>query len=89
MSSSVSSECAFSQGGITITKLQNCLKGDLVEALRGLKSGIKQDIFLQEPMPAPMSEVEGTDDKNLDTDSFSLDEVFIEDNDEQALYDSD
>jgi hAT family C-terminal dimerisation region len=37
MSSSVSSERAFSQGGITITKQRNRLKEDIVEALQGLK----------------------------------------------------
>ncbi|KIL66162.1 hypothetical protein M378DRAFT_10179 [Amanita muscaria Koide BX008] len=38
MSSSVSSERAFSQGGITISKRRNRLKGDIVEALQCVKS---------------------------------------------------
>ena len=33
MSSSVSSKRAFSQEGITISRLRSCLKGDIVEAL--------------------------------------------------------
>ncbi|KIK31598.1 hypothetical protein CY34DRAFT_39380, partial [Suillus luteus UH-Slu-Lm8-n1] len=36
MTSSVSSERAFSQGGITISKRWNRLKGDIVEALQSL-----------------------------------------------------
>ncbi len=38
MASSVSSEHAFSSAGITITKRQNRLKGDIVEALQFLKA---------------------------------------------------
>ncbi|KIK33277.1 hypothetical protein CY34DRAFT_57066, partial [Suillus luteus UH-Slu-Lm8-n1] len=37
MSSSVSSERAFSQVGITVTKRRNRLKGDIVEALQIVK----------------------------------------------------
>ncbi|KIJ24706.1 hypothetical protein M422DRAFT_105963, partial [Sphaerobolus stellatus SS14] len=37
MASSVSSERAFSAGGITITKCHNHLKGDVVEALQVLR----------------------------------------------------
>jgi len=40
MSSSVSSERAFSQGGITISKRRSCLKGDIVEALQCIKCAI-------------------------------------------------
>ena len=86
MSSSVSSERAFSQGGITITKLQNRLKGDIVEALQALKSGIKSDVFLGE---ASVSEAGDGDDENSDTDNFSLDDVFIGDSDDDAMYETD
>lgn len=41
MSSSVSSERAFSSAGITITKRRNRLKGDVVEGLQILKSAIR------------------------------------------------
>ncbi|EIW85302.1 hypothetical protein CONPUDRAFT_23190, partial [Coniophora puteana RWD-64-598 SS2] len=34
---SVSSECAFSSGGITISKWCNHFKGDIVEALQVLR----------------------------------------------------
>ncbi|PCH39190.1 hypothetical protein WOLCODRAFT_59296, partial [Wolfiporia cocos MD-104 SS10] len=37
MASSVSSERAFSSAGITISKWQNCLCADIVEALQFLK----------------------------------------------------
>ena len=40
MSSSVSSERAFSQGGITISKWRNRLKGDIVEMLQCVKCAI-------------------------------------------------
>jgi hAT family C-terminal dimerisation region len=85
MSSSVSSERAFSQGAITITKRRNRLKGDIVEALQCLKSGIKNDAFLQDPVKLEVCESE---DEQTDTDNFSLDGIFIEDDDEEALYDS-
>lgn len=39
--SSVSSERAFSSGGITVSKRRNRLKGDIVEALQVLKSLIR------------------------------------------------
>ncbi|KDQ11838.1 hypothetical protein BOTBODRAFT_86947, partial [Botryobasidium botryosum FD-172 SS1] len=37
MCSSVSSERSFSAASITITKRRNRLKGDIVEALQGIK----------------------------------------------------
>ena len=37
MASSVSSECAFSSAGITVSKRRNQLKGDIVEALQCMK----------------------------------------------------
>jgi hypothetical protein len=40
MASSVSSERAFSQGGITISKRRSSLKGDIVEALQCIKCAI-------------------------------------------------
>jgi hypothetical protein len=98
MSSSVSSERAFSQGGITITKLRSRLKGDIVEALQCLKCAIRNELFLQEPAPSStlevweedsmevMIDVDGSD--QTDTDSYSLDGLGIDDDDEE-LYASD
>ncbi|KIK92387.1 hypothetical protein PAXRUDRAFT_128101, partial [Paxillus rubicundulus Ve08.2h10] len=37
MAPSVSSECAFSEAALTITKCCNCLKGDIVEAIQVLR----------------------------------------------------
>lgn len=51
MASSVSSECAFSAGGIVITKCHNHLKGDIVEALQVLKCTIHSELLVQSPMP--------------------------------------
>ena len=45
MASSVSSECAFSSAGITISKRRNRLQADIVEALQGLKCMIKRGIL--------------------------------------------
>jgi hypothetical protein len=58
MSSSVSSECAFSQGGITISKRRNRLKGDIVEALQCVKCTIQHDLLFREPGPSSIFEVE-------------------------------
>lgn len=48
MASSVSSERAFSAGGITINKRRNRLNGDIVEALQFLKCAIRQDLLFRE-----------------------------------------
>ena len=51
MASSVSSERAFSAGGITINKRRNHLNGDIVEALQFLKCAIRQDLLFRELVP--------------------------------------
>jgi hypothetical protein len=63
MSSAVCSERAFSQGGITISKRRNCLKGDIVEALQCIKCAIRHDLLFPEPAPTSKLEKEenGTD----------------------------
>lgn len=48
MATSLLSERAFSQGGITISKHCNCLDGDIVEALQFLKFSIRTDLLLRE-----------------------------------------
>ena len=58
MSSSVSSEWAFSQGRITISKQRNRLKGDIVEALQCIKCAIQHDLLFKERAPSSISEVE-------------------------------
>ena len=51
MATSVSSKCAFSSAGITISKRHNRLKGDIVEALQCLKCFIKHNLlFHKDPM---------------------------------------
>ena len=68
MSSSVSSKRAFSQGGITITKRRNRLKGDIVEALQGLKCAVRHNLLFREPAPSSTLEaelnVDGEDEKD-------------------------
>jgi hAT family C-terminal dimerisation region len=58
MSSSVSSERTFSQGGITINKQWNRLKGDIVEALQCIKCAIQHDLLFREPSPSSVLEAE-------------------------------
>jgi hypothetical protein len=58
MSSSVSSERAFSQGGLTITKSRNRLKGDIVEALQCIKCAIRHDLLFREPAPSSLFEAD-------------------------------
>jgi hypothetical protein len=58
MASSVSSEQAFSQGGITIMKHHNRLKGDIVEALQCVKCAIHHNLIFREPAPSSVLEAE-------------------------------
>ena len=98
MSSSVSSERAFSQGGITISKRRSCLKGDIVEALQCIKCAIRHDLLFREPAPSSILEAGETGDnewedlepgEHSDMEEFSWDELLIEDEDEEAIYCSD
>lgn len=88
MSSSVSSERAFSQGGITITKLRNRLKGDIVEALQCVKCAIRHDLLFQEPPPSSVVEAEfNSDEDSRDTRGESetaegWDEMFLDGGDD-------
>ena len=66
MSSSVSSERAFSQGGITISKRHSCLKGDIIEALQCVKCMIRHDLLFQEPAPSSKVEAEETGHQELE-----------------------
>ena len=92
MSSSVSSERAFSQGGITISKRRSCLKGDIVEALQCIKCAIRHDLLFPEPSPSSMLETEEAIDSEEDgetgedNEEFSWDELLIEDEDDEAIY---
>ena len=90
MASSVSSERAFSQGGITISKRRSCLKGDIVEALQCVKCAIWHDLLFQEPAPSSMMEMD--DDGDLEGDDIDgessgsgekgWEELIIDDEDE-------
>ena len=72
MSSSVSSEHAFSQGGITISKHHSCLKGDVVEALQCIKCTIRHNLLLREPAMSFIVEAEET---NQELENVGLDEL--------------
>ena len=58
MALSVSSEWAFSQHGITISKHWNCLKGDIVEALQCITCTLCHDLLFHECGPSSLVEVE-------------------------------
>ena len=62
MAASVSSECAFLWGGITITKQWNCFNGHIVEALQCVKCAIWHDLLFQEPGPSSILEAKVTND---------------------------
>jgi hypothetical protein len=68
MSSSVSSERAFSQGGITISKRRNRLNGDIVEALQCVKCAIRNDLLFREPAPSSILKAEFIEDGEDDED---------------------
>ena len=99
MSSSVSSERAFSQGGITISKRRSCLKGDIVEALQCNKFAIRHDLLFREPAPSSsfelkehdeeLVEVAGGDlrdpeEEESDVEEYTWDELLIDDEDEEV-----
>jgi hypothetical protein len=71
MSSSVSSERAFSQGGITISKCRNCLKGDVVEALQCIKCAIRHDLLFREPAPSSLIEAKESDSDDQELENVS------------------
>ena len=92
MASSVSSERAFSQGGITVSKWQSCLKGDIVEALQCVKCAIQHDLLFCEVAPSSIVEAEleeetdgGLDDEENGSDKKGWDELLIEDDDDEAF----
>jgi hypothetical protein len=89
MSSSVSSERAFSQGGITISKRRNRLKGDIVEALQCVKCAIRHDLLFREPAPSSILEAEfngdgedGEDDGEASDTADGWDDLLMEDEDD-------
>jgi hAT family C-terminal dimerisation region len=92
MSSSVSSERAFSQGGLTITKRRNRLKGDIVEALQCLKCSIRHDLLFREPGPSSVVEAECDDEEEVIDDGdgeAGWDELLTDDEDDDMDIDSD
>lgn len=84
MASSVSSERAFSQGGITISKRCNRLKGDIVEALQCLKCAIRHDLLFQE---AALSSAVEEELEELDTGLIDVDPGPSEDEIEESGWD--
>lgn len=72
MASSVSSERAFSQGGITVSKRRSHLKGDIVEGLQVMKCMILKDLIFRAPEPSALTEE--SDGVGGQTDSEDIDD---------------
>jgi hypothetical protein len=77
MASSVSSERAFSQAGITISKRCNRLDADIVEALQCLKCLIQQDLMVQASSTLANEEqdLDYDDDQPANQDSTTMEVV--------------
>src|SRR5690348_12462146 len=98
MASSVSSERAFSQGRITISKRRSTLKGDIVEALQCIKCAVRHDLLFKAAAPSSTVEAElnetskdgeegadngsGDEVEELDAEEEGWNELLIEDEDE-------
>jgi len=93
MATSVSSEQAFSQGGITISKHRNRLKGDIVEALQCIKCAIRSDLLFREPAPSSTVEAEldgSTEDEAEESEGEEgWDSLLIDEDDDMPMEDSD
>ena len=87
MSSSVSSERAFSQGGITISKRRSRLKGDIVEALQCIKCAIRHDLLFREHAPSSISEAEELSNQELEGAGASEDLGGVESDVEELSWD--
>ena len=92
MASSVSSERAFSQGGITVMKRCNCLKGDIVEALQCVKCCIRHDLLFREPPPSSALEMEldgeSEDGEELEAvEDESWDSILLDDEEDDEMAD--
>jgi hypothetical protein len=95
MASSVSSERAFSQGGITISKQHNRLKGDIVEALQCIKCAIQHDLLFREAGPSSLEEDEYEAEDNLGehkdddmVDEDVWDDLFLEEDEDDLESDA-
>ena len=78
MSSSVLSEHAFSQGGITISK-NWCLRSNIVEALQCIKCAIHHNLLFWEHTPSSILEAEETSDNEQENVSTGMDLVGSDD----------
>jgi hypothetical protein len=86
MASSVSSERAFSQGGITISKRRNRLKGDIVEALQVIKCSLRHDLIFPESAPSSATEIEPHDVYEIYEDAGE--DGGVEDGEEEESWDT-
>jgi hypothetical protein len=73
--SSISVECTFSAGGITISKCCNQLGGDIVEALLFMKSALQGETLFRD-IPSSTNKPMLVADESDDNDSAALEEGF-------------
>ena len=85
MASSVSSECAFSQGGITISKQCSHLKGDIVKVLQCIKCALHHDLLFCEPGPSSLIEGE-YNEYELEAEAGDISEDEVEEEGWEALF---
>jgi len=89
MAASVSSERAFSQGGITISKRRNRLKGDIVEALQCVKCSLRNELIFQEPGPSSLTEEETEDEADVSAECEVSEVELVDDEGWDALISED
>ena len=100
MASSVSSKCTFSAAGITVSKHWNRLKGDIVKALKVLKSLLHQGLIFHHVAFTANIEREldnledGFDDEKtyvetvIEAEMFSWNQLVEDDEDKDGIDDS-
>lgn len=72
MSSSVSSERAFSSAGLTVTKRRNRLKGDIVEALQVIKCALRNDLLMRATPPSTLEDADLVHENSDNDDGIQL-----------------
>lgn len=82
---SVSSEQAFSSAGITISKQQNRLKANIVEALQVMKFLLKKSLIYQMPPYTSLWEKENEDIQDDDGDPDWVDDLSDADEDDEGM----
>lgn len=100
MPTSVSSERAFSQGGITIRDQCTRLKADVVEALQFLKCTLRDDLLMQGSIPSSKDEAELELEEEYELEGTTIDagsegqkqlswDIILDEDDDDLYYETD